>query len=385
MLKKLFIKDYKNTENAVVREKYGVVAGFFGIITNFFICIFKIIAGIISGSITIIADGVNNLTDALSSILTIIGFKISSKPADKEHPYGHERFENVTALIIALIIFAVGVLFLKSCIEKIVSKEGIGAITLFTYIVLIFAILLKVVQMLVYLDFSKSISSTALKATAIDTRNDIISTSVTLIAVFLMDFAKINIDAYAGLIVSVFIVISGVKMLLETIHPLLGVIPQKEEVDKLKSIVLSSPKILGIHDIIIHEYGKTNHFASLHVEVDCSENIIEIHDVIDNLEREVYDKMGIKLSIHLDPIDVKDTDRKKYLEIVERILKEYDENVKFHDFRLVKGVSHSNIVFDLIIPFGKKYDVQEIVKRLSIEFSSYGKFYFVIETEPEYI
>lgn len=385
MLKKIFIKNYKNVNDATVRGKYGVVASFFGIITNFIICVFKIVAGFISGSITIIADGVNNLTDAGSSVLTLIGFKLSLRPADKEHPYGHERYEQVTALIVSLVMFAIGITFFYSCIEKIINKEGINGVTLFTYLVLIFSIVLKLVQMLVYLDFAKAINSLSLKATAIDTRNDIISTSTTLLAIILIDVYGINVDAYAGLVVSSFILYTGLKMLKETISPLLGVIPEKEEVDKLKSLVLKDSRILGVHDIIIHEYGKTVHFASLHAEVDCYENFTEIHDLIDNIEREVYNEMNIKLSIHLDPIDINNKDRQKYLTMVEKVLTSYDSNVKFHDFRIVDGVTHVNIIFDLVIPFDKKYDMQEILKLLDEEFSPLGKFYFVIESEPEYI
>jgi cation diffusion facilitator family transporter len=385
MLKKIFIKNYKNVNDATVRGKYGVVASFFGIITNFIICVFKIVAGFISGSITIIADGVNNLTDAGSSVLTLIGFKLSLRPADKEHPYGHERYEQVTALIVSLVMFAIGITFFYSCIEKIINKEGINGVTLFTYLVLIFSIVLKLVQMLVYLDFAKAIKSLSLKATAIDTRNDIISTATTLLAIILIDVYGINVDAYAGLVVSSFILYTGLKMLKETISPLLGVIPEKEEVDKLKSLVLKDSRILGVHDIIIHEYGKTVHFASLHAEVDCCENFTEIHDLIDNIEREVYNEMNIKLSIHLDPIDINNKDRQKYLTMVEKVLTSYDSNVKFHDFRIVDGVTHVNIIFDLVIPFDKKYDMQEILKLLDEEFSPLGKFYFVIESEPEYI
>ncbi len=385
MLKKLFIKNYQNVNDQSVRSRYGVVASAFGIITNFIICTLKIVAGIILGSISIIADGVNNLTDAGSSILTLIGFKLSSMPADKEHPYGHERYEQVTALIISLVMFAIGVIFFYSCIEKIIYNNVINQITVFTYVALIVSLILKLVQMFVYLDFSKTINSLTLKASAIDTRNDLITTTTTLISIIIIDVVGVNIDAYAGLVVSSFIIYSGLTMLKETINPLLGVLPEKEEVEKLKSIVLKYDKILGVHDIIIHQYGKTVRFATLHAEVDSLENFIEIHDLIDNIEREVFNEMNVRLSIHLDPLDVNNKDRQKYLCLVEKILKNYDNNVKFHDFRIVDGVTHCNIIFDLVIPFDKKYNIEEIVKMLDDEFSKIGKFYFVIETEPEYV
>ncbi len=385
MLKRLFIKNYQNVNDLKIRGKYGVVASLFGIITNLIVCVLKIVAGVLLKSIAIIADGVNNLTDAGSSIITFIGFKLSSRPADKEHPYGHERYEQVTALIISLVMFAIGILFFYSCIEKIINNETLNQITTFTYIVLIISLVLKTAQMLVYLDFAKSIKSLTLKATAVDTRNDLITTTATLLSVILIDVLSINVDAYVGILVSAFIIYSGLSMLKETINPLLGVLPEKEEVEKLKSLVLKDKRVLGVHDIIIHQYGKTSRFATLHAEVDGLENFSDIHDLIDNIEREVYNELNIKLSIHLDPIDVSNENRQKYLEITERVLKSYDNKVKFHDFRIVDGVTHCNIIFDLIIPFDRKYNLEEIIKLLDDEFSKLGKFYFVIETEPEYV
>lgn len=384
MLKRLFIKDYKNTKDAKVRIRYGLVAAVFGIITNLLLCALKLIVGILSLSITIIADAINNLTDAGSSILTFIGFKLSSKPADSEHPYGHARYENVTALIVALIIFAVGTLFAKSCIEQIFQGANEITVTVWTYVVLVAAIFGKLLQMFTYLNFSKAINSEALKATATDTRNDIISTAVTLVAIIIIDTTGINLDAYAGLLVSLFIIFSGAKMIQETVSPLLGVHPDKETVETVKNIILSHDAIIGIHDLIIHNYGGENSFASVHTEVDSTSNVVEVHDVIDNIEKEVFEKTKIRLSIHLDPVDVNNEKRHIYMQITENVLKVYDKDLTFHDFRVVEGNSHSNIIFDIVRPFEKQIDLQKIKDMLTEAFADYGTFYFVIEIDNNY-
>ena len=384
MLKKLFIKNYKDTENPAVRIKYGLVAGVFGIITNVLLCILKMLIGIFTFSITIIADAVNNLTDAGSSIITLIGFKLSSRPADKEHPYGHARYENITALIVALIIFAVGIVFAKTCIEQIIGGAPKISISIWTFIILGIAILGKLYQMLVYLNFAKAIKSDALRATAADTRNDIISTTVTLIAMIIIYFTGVNIDSYAGLLVSAFIIFSGANMIKETVSPLLGIPPEEKTVENVKNIILAHEQIIGIHDLIIHNYGGGNSFASVHTEVNSLSNVVEVHDVIDNIEKEVYEKTGIKLSIHLDPVDVKNEKRLTYMSITEKVLKEYDERITFHDFRVVEGVTHSNLIFDIVQPYDLKIDLNKIKEMLSNAFSEYGTFYFVIDIDCSY-
>ena len=283
MLKKLFIKDYKNVQDTNVRNRYGIVAGTFGIITNFILFLIKLVIGIISNSVTIIADSFNNLSDSGSCIVTIIGFKLANKPADKEHPYGHARYEYIAGIIISLLILSMGVVFAKTSIENIFFPEEIS-INFATYLVLIIAIIGKVVQLLVYLDFSKAINSTTIRANAIDARNDIISTTAVLIAVFIMGVFKINIDAYMGLVVSIFIIITALNTLKETINPLLGIPATKTQIDGIKNIMLENEEIKGIHDLVIHNYGEGNNFATVHAEISSDMNIIIAHNIIDSLE-----------------------------------------------------------------------------------------------------
>lgn len=386
MLKQLFIKDYKDTENPVVRARYGLVAGVFGIVSNILLCAIKMLVGLLAGSITIVADAVNNLTDAGSSVLTIIGFKLSNKPADSDHPYGHARYENVTALIVALLVFAVGVLFLKTCIEKIITPEEVELSAL-TFIILGVAIVGKGLQMFVYLNFAKAIDSDALRASAADTRNDILSTSATLIAMVIISLTGVNVDAYAGLLVSLFILFSSVKMIAETVDPLLGVKPDRETVTAMRQLILKPSVIRGVHDLMIHDYGSVNRFASAHVEVDKNEDVEKAHDVIDNVERECFETLGVRLTLHYDPIDYDDEDRKRYAVEAEKTLLAFDNKLTFHDFRVVKGDTHTNVVFDVVEPFGHKIDVNELKQKLKADFKkafSKERFYFVIEVDADY-
>ena len=334
MFKKLFIKDYKNVENPQVRNRYGIVAGIFGIVTNLILFLIKLVIGIIANSITIMADAFNNLSDFGSCIVTILGFKLANKPADKEHPYGHARYEYITGIIVSLLMFVMGGIFLKTSIEKIISPEEIK-INVATYLVLIVAILGKVLQMVVYSDFAKSINSSAIKATAIDARNDIISTLAVLGATFVMGIFKINIDAYAGIIVSIFIIISSIKSLKDTINPLLGIIPSEEKVNKIKEKILSHNEIIGIHDLRIHSYGEQNDFVTVHAEVPDTMGITEAHEVADIVEREFKEELNIDLTVHIDPLNVNDEQTKNIKNKVEKILKKFDKDISIHDFSLI--------------------------------------------------
>ena len=310
MLKKLFIKDYKNVDNPQVRNQYGIVAGIFGIVTNLILFLIKLVIGIIANSVTIMADAFNNLSDFGSCIVTIIGFKLASKPADKEHPYGHARYEYVTGIIVSLLMLVMGVIFAKTSIEKIFAPEEIK-LGIETYTVLIVAILGKVLQMVVYLDFAKSIKSSTIKATAMDARNDILTTLTVLITMIVMGIFKINIDAYMGLLVSGFIILSSINSLKDTINPLLGNVPSKEKVEKIKEKILSHKEIIGIHDLRIHSYGEQNDFVTVHAEVPDTMNIVEAHEIADIVEREFKEELNIDLTIHIDPLNVNDEETKK--------------------------------------------------------------------------
>lgn len=381
MLKKLFIKDYKNVDNPQVRNQYGIVAGIFGIVTNLILFLIKLVIGIIANSVTIMADAFNNLSDFGSCIVTIIGFKLASKPADKEHPYGHARYEYVTGIIVSLLMLVMGVIFAKTSIEKIFAPEEIK-LGIETYTVLIVAILGKVLQMVVYLDFAKSIKSSTIKATAMDARNDILTTLTVLITMIVMGIFKINIDAYMGLLVSGFIILSSINSLKDTINPLLGNVPSKEKVEKIKEKILSHKEIIGIHDLRIHSYGEQNDFVTVHAEVPDTMNIVEAHEIADIVEREFKEELNIDLTIHIDPLNVNDEETKKIKEKVENTLKNFDKEISIHDFRVVTAKGHSNVIFDIVIPYGKNYNKYELLGVLEEGFKDeYKKYYFIFNID----
>lgn len=381
MLKKLFIKDYANTDNVEVRKRYGTVAGMFGILSNIFLFVVKLIIGLASNSITVIADAVNNLSDSGSAVLTIFGFRISGKPADKEHPYGHARFEQVTALIVTMIVLCIGVLFAKSSFEKIITPEEI-TVNFVTYLILVVAIVVKFLQMLVYLDFAKSIDSDTLRAQALDSRNDLVSTSGVLLSIIIMDIFSLNLDGWVGLIISVFLIVSSVKSLKETIDPMLGIPPTKELVDSIISLVTDNDKILGYHDLIIHNYGVGANFASIHLEIDAADDIIAVHDIIDNMEHLAFNRLGIMLTVHMDPVDISNPKRAVLLEICKNTLSKYDSRLSMHDFRIVDGPTHTNILFDIVEPYGIAFNLDDLKAALDNALSEQdGKFFYVINVD----
>ena len=382
-LKKLLIKDYESTGKPEVRTRYGVTAGVFGICSNAVICALKLVVGFLSGSVTVIADAVNNLSDAGSSAVTVAGFKLASRPADREHPYGHARYEYIGALVVAVIILIVGVLLCKSSVEKIVTPEEVS-VDVWTYVVLAASIVMKLVQMWLYLDFAKSISSGALKAAAADSRNDVIATSAVLVAAIIMDVAGVNVDAYFGLAVSLFIVVSSFKYILEAANPLIGTRPPEEVVETLKDTVLSYDGVIGMHDLAVHSYGEGRYFAVAHLEVPAKDDIMFAHELADNIERDVRDKLGIQLTLHIDPIDNEDEETLALKERCMKVVRSFGEGFSLHDFRLVKGMEHTNILFDVEVPFEHKVALSDVEKKLEEEFAGEEmKYYFVLSRDVE--
>lgn len=382
-LKKLLIKDYESTGKPEVRTRYGVTAGVFGICSNAVICALKLAVGFLSGSVTVIADAVNNLSDAGSSAVTVAGFKLASRPADREHPYGHARYEYIGALVVAVIILIVGVLLCKSSVEKIVTPEEVS-VDVWTYVVLAASIVMKLVQMWLYLDFAKSISSGALKAAAADSRNDVIATGAVLVAAIIMDVAGVNVDAYFGLAVSLFIVVSSFKYILEAANPLIGTRPPEEVVDTLKDTVLSYDGVIGMHDLAVHSYGEGRYFAVAHLEVPAKDDIMFAHELADNIERDVRDKLGIQLTLHIDPIDNEDEETLALKERCMKVVRSFGEGFSLHDFRLVKGMEHTNILFDVEVPFEHKVALSDVEKKLEEEFAGEEmKYYFVLSRDVE--
>ncbi len=380
-LRKILVKDYQNVNDNKVRARYGFSAGILGIITNTILCAFKLAVGFIGNSITLIADAVNNLADAGSSVVTMIGFKLSSTPPDKDHPFGHARYEYITQLLVAMVILFIGIMLCKSSIEKCITPEDIS-VNVFTYVVIGVAIAMKVFQMLLYLDFSKAIDSGALKASAADSRNDVIATSAVLISTIVIDVAGVNIDGYMGILVSLFIIISSLILLKESMSPILGEKPSKELVEQIENKILSYDGVIGLHDLVVHSYGANSTFAIVHAEVPADVDIMVSHDIMDTIEHDFWKDMQIHLNIHMDPIDTKNENLTALKEKAEETLLSLDASLTLHDFRMVSGESHTNILFDVVVPYECNIDKTSIVDAMSMAFENDEmKYYFVIDID----
>lgn len=363
MIEKIFIKNYEDYKNPQVRAQYGKLCGIVGIILNLILCAIKIVSGVLIGSIAIIADGINNLSDAGSSIITLIGFKLSSMPADKDHPFGHQRYEYITGLFVSLIILVIGILLMKTSIDKIIANKVevySNTVTFVTISILLFAILIKVILSIFNRRIGKKINSTALLATSTDSLNDSISTSAVLISTVVNYFySNAFIDGIMGILVSVFIIYSGIKLVRETISQLIGEAPSKEFVHHITEKVLSYEGVLGVHDLVIHTYGPEKVFVTVHAEVDSSVDINTSHDMIDNIEQDFL-KENINLVIHMDPIETKCEHVLELKQMIHDTLNSIDNVLLFHDFRVVIGNTHTNMIFDIVVPINYKYSNEEI-------------------------
>lgn len=376
---KHFVKNPDDVKSAVTRQSYGSVAGVVGIISNLILCIFKIGAGIIFSSIAILADGINNLADASGSLITLLGFKLAGMKPDKDHPYGHGRYEYLSGLVVSVMVLAIGFSLLRTSIEKTIHPEPLE-FSILTIVVLIVAILIKLWQTSFNVSIGKIIDSESLLATAADSRNDVISTSAVLLSVIVGKFAGINIDGPVGIIVALFIIWSGVGLVKETIQPILGQAPDEELVDQLQVMVIKDEYVLGVHDLIVHDYGPGRIFASLHAEVDGSRDIYEIHDAIDNLEFKAMEELGVLLVIHMDPVDPKDPVVFRAKEYIEEICRTTEGVVSFHDVRAVSGPTHTNIVFDIVVEFSCKYSDKELQDRFKEKLAKYDPKFFAVMT-----
>lgn len=377
MLEKLFIKDYKNTADAKVRVKYGLLASLFGIITNIVLFIGKIFVGIFSASIAIISDAINNLSDGVSSIMSFVGFKLSAKPADKQHPFGHARYEYITGLLVAFLICIIGVLLCKSSIEKIISPEEI-IVNLTVCLILFASILIKLAQVVFYKRTAKAISSETIKANAIDARNDILVTTATLFAMIIIWLTGLNIDGYVGLGVSIFVIISGVKILISTINPLLGEVPNQNLVMQIKNKLNSYEDVLGTHELVLHSYGASKYFASVHLEISADISPIQSHELIEKIEQDFFNEFGIYLVIHTDPVE---NNNKQVLSLknnVEEVLQKLSSELSLYDFRIIKGETHTNLIFDIIAPLNSTITKQEIETELNKTMNSKSQKYVFI-------
>ena len=369
LLTKIFIKDYKQTANPSVRKSYGTLASVVGIIVNIILAIIKLIAGFLSGSVAILADAFNNLSDSGSSVITLLSFKVSSKPADKEHPYGHARFEYIASMIVSFIIMLVGgELFLDSAKTLVgIGEPKATEITTVTIIILSVSIVLKLWLGIFYRKIAKSIDSTVVRAASTDSFSDTISTVAVLISSIVIAIKpEWNIlDAIVGIIVSIPIMIAGFKLLNETKDVLLGEGPVDETVNAMQKIIADFPDIIGIHDLMVHNYGPNKFVASFHAEVDGKKDIYYLHDMIDNVERRINEELNISCTIHMDPIVTDDENVTELKKFLIETMKEAGLELSIHDFRTVIGQTHTNMIFDVVLPFDHPLSEDEVKAKIS--------------------
>ena len=378
-----FVPDWQQVQRTDVRERYGTLAAAVGILSNIFLCIIKGLIGLFSGSIAITADAVNNLSDAGSSVITLLAFKIAGKPADEEHPYGHARMEYISGMAVSFIIILLGLELMGSSFEKILHPEEVGVSAL-TYLVLIVSIAVKLWQGMFNRSLGKRISSEALQATAADSLNDVFSTGAVLLSTLVYQFTAIPIDGWVGMLVAIFITVSGVKLIMETGSPLLGQAPDPQMVRELEEKITAYDGVIGIHDLQVHNYGPGRVFATVHAEVPANRDILVSHDIIDNIEREVGHEMNLNLVIHMDPV-VTDDERLNQLHAqVQQIVVGIDSNLSMHDFRAVFGPTHTNLVFDVVVPPGFSLSDSELSRRIEQQVQTSGSYFCVITVDHNY-
>ena len=363
LLLKRFIKDYDKTKNPEVRTRYGVFAGIVGIICNLILFLAKIIAGVLTASVSIMADAVNNLSDAGSSIVTLIGFKLAGKPADYEHPYGHGRIEYISGFIVSGAIIIMGFELLTTSFRKILHPTPLE-VSVSSLIILVLSILMKMWMAKFNKYLGNKVDSAAMKATATDSLSDCISTTVVLLGVLITQFSNVDIDGYAGAFVALFVIIAGFKAAKETLSPLLGQPPSKEFVKELERLILEDEHIIGVHDLIVHNYGPGRVFVSVHAEVPADMDILVAHDCVDMAERRIEKRMGCFISIHMDPVITDDEVINEQKAVVQEIIDDISPDISMHDFRTIKGPHITNLIFDVLVPFGFDMKDDEIVSRI---------------------
>ncbi len=349
LLLRLFVKNYKDTSQPKVRSGVGLLSSAVGIACNALLCALKLAVGKLSGSVSITADAMNNLSDAASSVVTLIGFKLAEKPADDEHPYGHARYEYLSGLAVAAMIIVIGFEIAKTSVEKILNPVAVE-FSVPVCIVLVGSIAVKLWLYIFNRGLGKHIGSSALAATAADSRNDAVSTFAVLAAGIIEMFIPWHIDGFMGLAVALFILYSGATLAKETVSPLLGENASPELREIIVSVVSDQPEILGYHDLMVHDYGPGQRFASMHVEMDQSADPLECHELIDNLERACLEKHNVHLVIHYDPVVTGDEELDEMRECILEILQGIDTRISIHDFRMVKGKGHTNLIFDMSLP-----------------------------------
>ncbi|MCI7138248.1 MAG: cation diffusion facilitator family transporter [Oscillospiraceae bacterium] len=377
LLAKIFIKDSQNTADSKVRVAYGYLCGAVGIALNILLFAGKIIAGTISGSVAVTADAFNNLSDAGSSIISLIGFRLASQKPDPHHPFGHGRFEYIASLIISIIIVLMGFELGKSSFEKIVAPQAVEYSAV-TFAVLGVSVLVKLYMFFYNNSVGKKIDSATMRATAMDSISDAVSTGAVLISAVIAMFTNLALDGWMGLVVAVFIMVTGFKSAKETIDSLLGTPPSPEFVKQIEDMALQYDDIIGVHDMIVHNYGPGRTFVSLHAEVPSDGDIVAIHDTVDNAEREIAKELGCLVTIHMDPVDVHDEHTAQLREKVSEIIKQINPDITFHDFRVVSGPTHTNLIFDIVSPMDCGLSDQELADTIADKIHQCNESYFAV-------
>ena len=378
-----FIKNYQDTKDANVRTSVGKLSGIVGIFSNLFLFVIKFVIGTIVHSVSIQADGVNNLTDAGSNIISILSFHLANKPADKDHPFGHERTETIASLFVGILILVLGFETAKESISKVIHPGSID-FRIASVIILLISIIVKFWMYAYNKKLSKTYDSSLLEATALDSISDVCGTTAVLVSTLLSPVLHFNLDGYMGIVVSGIILYGAYGLLRDMINSLIGEAPDPELVHNIVDMIMAHPAILGVHDMMLHNYGPNKIFASAHVEVDSSKDIFETHDHIDNIEREVKKNMNIDLVLHMDPVKVNDPETELYRAKVVEAIHQIDPKWRFHDFRIVSGPTHVNLVFDLVIPLEEKYAQEEIEEMLLKHIESDKKIYLVLTIDHPY-
>ena len=376
-LAKKFINNYQNYDNNKVREQYGTLCSLVSIGCNIILVLFKLTMGGITNSIAIIADGLNNLSDVGSNLASLFGFKLANKHPDAEHPYGHGRIEYVAELIIAFLILLVGFQSLRDSVLKIFNIAAI---------ILVVSIFIKLYMAHFNKIVAGKINSTTLQAASQDSLNDCLTTAASLIALIASIYTDLPIDGIIGSLVSIIVLKSGIEIFKDTVNPLLGMAPDKELVKEIADYILSYPEVLGIHDLMMHDYGPGRRFLTLHAEVNCNDDIMAVHDAMDIIERAILDKYHILTTIHMDPIDSNDALTNELKEMVATIVKDINQEYSIHDFRVVTGPTHTNLIFDVLLPIDDQVDHKSLKKEIDQKIKNINENYFtVMQIEHSYI
>lgn len=380
-----FIPDWENVGDPAVRERYGLLSGAVGIFLNLLLSAGKMLAGLLTGSIAVTADAFNNLSDAGSSVVTLVGFKLAGQKADDGHPFGHGRIEYLAGLVVSLLILMVGVELGKSSIEKILHPEAVD-FSVLSVIILAASILVKLWMCLFNRKLGRRIDSAAMEATATDSLSDVVATSAVLAGTLVGGLTGVSIDGWIGAVVAIFILRAGWGAAKDTIDPLLGTAPDPALVKGIQELVMSHKQVVGMHDLVIHDYGPGRRMCSFHAEVPQNADIMEAHDAIDHIEREIFEKYGVETTAHMDPIATEDEEVNRLRDQVRELVKEVDGEMSIHDFRVTKGPFHTNLIFDVLVPRRCKLTDEEIVRQITERVQTLDSAYYaVLQLDRAYV